>query len=428
MAPRMTRTSDRLLFRGLPYHASWEEWIRVLSPLYTFETEDLSRRIVIQHPVDDWPRKDMDKILQCLVLTRSDHTRSLLRSTLDLATLVAPEDVVNQILPSTTTWHDVHPLRRFFLPRLTTYFDPEYMILAWMVQMENYDGNCRALIPAYPKTIYNVRLLPREIQQVVDVYCLRLEIWRPVLYPSFKGRTHDLLQDLCYPLSWLCTTNLGKAVLTFVYEMLEYVDRDPSQGQFETRLHLLTHLLTFCETHMVAFPYGVAHFHGMPNPQFRVETWLAQGLLLHSVFYNETLIRHSMDARAVQQCTRAFRMYTNRFWKPTLCLTQADLSPRGEPIFRCVRSHYLHHVNPISDPRRTSTTFPLRRLGLGTYYRQLMLQPVFLASRSRTPLTAVELLRQLTLFTASEKDQHRSTLVTLLGAHLDVARRLLPPL
>lgn len=121
-----------------------------------------------------------------------------------------PEQVVNTELPAGSTWSTVPVVRRYVNARLHNVFDPEYLVLLWSKQLENFDSNDMALLPTYPKDLYNRPFRPDEVRDVVAQLRFRWSL------EQSKMR----LETASPALAALVDDPFGYRVLETVYEML----------------------------------------------------------------------------------------------------------------------------------------------------------------------------------------------------------------
>jgi len=78
-----------------------------------------------------------------------------------------PEQTSNFEMKPGTTWRDVPVVKKYVNTRLKNVFDPEFLVLLWSKQLENFDANDRALLPTYPKDLYNRPFRPEDVRDVV---------------------------------------------------------------------------------------------------------------------------------------------------------------------------------------------------------------------------------------------------------------------
>lgn len=181
-----------------------------------------------------------------------------------------PEQVINAVLQGNPTWKDVSPLRRYVNTRLKDVFDPEYLVIMWSKQLENYDANDGALLPSFPKDLYNRYFMPEEIRAVCDQLLFR---WEVENVRDGKQR----LEIAAPALFHLVYDPLGYEVLETSYRMLTMPDKSRSKRMEVVR--------AFKRKHPVAAGWKVGFkFVGMPEMVVRPECLLA-GFLMHKLFY-----------------------------------------------------------------------------------------------------------------------------------------------
>jgi len=181
-----------------------------------------------------------------------------------------PEQVINTVLQGNPTWKDVSPLRRYVNTRLKDVFDPEYLVIMWSKQLENYDANDVALIPSFPKDLYNRYFTPEEIRAVCDQLLFRWEV------ENVRDGNHRL-ETAAPALFHLVYDPLGYKVLETSYRMLTMPDKSLP--------NMMEVIREFKNKHPVAAAWKIGfQFVGMPEMVVRPECLLA-GFLMHKLFY-----------------------------------------------------------------------------------------------------------------------------------------------
>jgi len=179
-----------------------------------------------------------------------------------------PEDVVN-ILVKNNAWKAVPLLRTYLNPRLQLRMDPEYLMIYWCKSLENFDTNNTALLPSYPKDLFNRPFTPREIRDV----CLQVDVFRQ------QQRLLPLSQ--CAPFfSSLVSDPFGLEVLQTVFNMLTARE---DKDSFRMK-RILEQFLNRFPTKTKDWRFGF-HFLGMASVQYRPECLLTEYLLSGFFFF-----------------------------------------------------------------------------------------------------------------------------------------------
>lgn len=197
-----------------------------------------------------------DNVLRCLLLVIQGTTLTPDFYPED------PEQVVNVALPPNSTWATVPILRKYVNARLKNVFDPEYLVLLWSKQLENFDVNDSALLPTYPKDLYNRPFRPPEIRDVVFQLRFRWQV----------ENVQKTLEVASPSIAALVDDPFGYEVLETVYEILTTTDKLAVLQNFKTRYPQTQEWRT-----------GFL-FMGMTEPLLRPECLLTE-FLLSKFFY-----------------------------------------------------------------------------------------------------------------------------------------------
>ena len=184
-----------------------------------------------------------------------------------------PEQVLNVTVPQGTTWKTVPALRKYVNPRLKTVFDPEFLVILWSKQLENFDQNDTALLPTYPKDYYNRPFRPDEIRDVVHQLRFR---W------ALEGQDPQKIKGASPALFALVDDPFGYQVLETVYKVL--VEKKTPAQKRQAILH-------FKQRHPKSANWNTAFlFVGMSEPLIRPECLLAEFLLSRFFYLPESSI------------------------------------------------------------------------------------------------------------------------------------------
>ena len=238
-----------------------------------------------------------------------------------------PEQVVNVSLAPGTTWETVSPLRRYINVRLKVVFDPEFLVLLWSKQLENFDPNRRALLPSYPKDYYNRLFRPEEIRDVVHQLRFR---W------SLEGTNPQKVSDASPALFALVDDRFGYLLLETVYDLLVHKP---------TRAQKLEALEQFRRHHPHTMAWKTSFkFTGMKETEVRPECLLTEFFLSRFFYIPDTKTLKKLGAddtmiRILDKMKDDFKQKHSPFYLATL-----DLDPTTmKPVYVPQQSFYFDH-------------------------------------------------------------------------------------
>ena len=137
-------------------------WVDAFLPLLVSLPKEMTFSTPLQFKGVSKPRAAMgERVFRCLWLVwMSSHVS-------DDYYPQDPEQTSNFEMAPGATWRDVPVVKKYVNTRLKNVFDPEFLVLLWSKQLENYDANDRALLPTYPKDLYNRPFRPEDVRDVV---------------------------------------------------------------------------------------------------------------------------------------------------------------------------------------------------------------------------------------------------------------------
>ena len=236
-----------------------------------------------------------------------------------------PEQVLNVSLTPGTTWRNVPAVRRYINPRLKMVLDPEFLVLSWSKQLENFDPNRGALMPSYPKDFYNRPFRPDEIRDVVHQLRFR---W------SLEGSSAQKISDASPALFALVDDRFGYQVLEIVYDLL--VNQT-------TRVQKLEAIRQFKQHHPQTMSWKTSFkFTGMSETEVRPECLLLEFFLSRFFYIPETkrLKKLGADTAMVRHFEKMKDDFMQEDWP--FYLETLDLDPKTmKPIYVPQQSFYF---------------------------------------------------------------------------------------
>lgn len=302
----VSKKENVVMVSGIPSSVETEDdWLNAFLPFRKTMMEIPHFSVILKFPKLSKLRSAMgEKVFRCLWLVLQG---------LGMTPDFYPEDpdqVMNVSVAPGVTWKTVPVLRRYINPRLKTVLDPEYLVLLWSKQLENYDENDRALLPTYPKDLYNRPFRPEEIRDVV--HQVRF-LW------SLQREPPEKTQYASPALFALVDDPLGYRVLNTAYAMLESTTSEQKRA-------LLAHFKKE-NPHTAEWKTGFL-FVGMKEPLIRPECLLTEYFLSRFFYLPSPRI---LDLLGIDAPTQSFlekmksycMLHHRRFY-----LTAFDLDPK----------------------------------------------------------------------------------------------------
>jgi hypothetical protein len=269
-------------------------------------------------------KTEVEKIVRCFLLVQNSHTTSAIRERWSM------EEYVNfQLKAGQTTWQQIPVFLRYQNKRLGLIADPEFLIIKWSKNFENYDFHNAALIPSYPSDFNNNWLTLDEIQAVLEMWMYKK------MFMEQQNKTRiwalNLLKQMAPVLYDFVYKPFGRIVLQTVYEMQNLIATDPDQG-ISTRLQLVKMYTPIFEQFTSKFATHVGFkFIAFKHPMFRPELIMTVFILERYVYQPYTDRKQMADFLLVAEYDLPgieLEKYTD-----TILLCFENMKPKSDKTF-----------------------------------------------------------------------------------------------
>jgi hypothetical protein len=291
-----------------------DDWVDVLLPRLVSLPKDFSFSTPLEFPKLSKARAAMgERVFRCLWLVwmSKEITQDYYPED--------PEQTINfELEKGKTTWNDISVVKKYVNTRLKNVFDPEFLVLLWSKQLENFDSNDMALLPTYPKDFYNRPFRPHEIRDVVRQL-------------QFSNSSKSIQAPA---LLALVEDPFGYQVLETVYTLLT-VPKQEMRGRLEQ----------FKKQHPPTQPWKVGfHFMGMSEPLLRPECLLTE-YLLSRFFYIPP--RHILNLFSIDDPTQYFLEKLQRDTAPKHPLYVLDMDPKTMKTVKKPQYFWFHDKKTV---------------------------------------------------------------------------------
>jgi hypothetical protein len=195
-------------------------------------------------------------------------------------------------------WKDVPLLRKYHNDRLSILADPEFLIIYWCKNFENFDSNQNCLLPSYPKSIFGSNFTPLEIKTV----CERMIFYWMINDQISETESRKRFQELIPFLHDLVFTEDGFRILKYSFDLIN----DNAVKYSELLVNIRdTKLKLFLKEHDRIGVFS----QGMPKPV--IKTGCVLGLFLTFSYYYlpHTMEIYHVDTNVVNYFQRVTEKY-----------------------------------------------------------------------------------------------------------------------
>jgi hypothetical protein len=216
----------------------WEKYMTTLfvEALIKFENRSMLLQstglpivLITKNRFDEKKRNRLQQIIRCgLLVLRNEGVRK--KDTL------IDENLINFNVMSNSIWKDVPVYMCYYNPEEHLLADPEFLLLFWSTNLENYDTQQMALLPSLPRNpMSNLVLSPLKVREVLEQIVLEWQItgrrFNKRVIPT-REKALGCLSEATPLLYALVYDEDGSQIFQCAYDIQVYLDR-PSQESWE---------------------------------------------------------------------------------------------------------------------------------------------------------------------------------------------------